>query len=159
MTGELIHVNGNRQVTYDSAVGHITSSLSPLGAAARITATIAACTIEFRRFKLQRGVVSDIITMRQSTIVQIFEEERRQSTGAQYQLRYHSTVIDRMMNMAVNNSLSEEGRTLALQSATLLSGAALQHYVAAGDQLVRLSDSLRLADAEASVVAWRAMQS
>jgi hypothetical protein len=158
MAGELIHVNGNRQVTYDSSVGHIASALSPLGAAARITATIAACTIELRRFNLQRGVASAIITSRQSTIVQIFETEKRKSIGAQYHLADHKTVIENMMRLTVDANASENLRMMALQSAASLSLEALGYFTSAGDQLIRLSDSLRLADAEAAVAAWRAIQ-
>ncbi|MFJ6211787.1 hypothetical protein ACIQGZ_00315 [Streptomyces sp. NPDC092296] len=159
MVAELIRVAGDRRVSYNSAVGHIATALSPLGAAAGITATLSACAFEFKRFNTQRAIASDIIRMRQETIVRTFEAERAKAAMVHFSLQNQSFAIQAMVQQSSDLSVSEEQRILAVQTISILTGQMLHYHITSGDQLIRLSDSLRLGDAEAAVAAWRAINS
>ncbi|MFI5888099.1 hypothetical protein [Streptomyces sp. NPDC051554] len=164
MTAELIHVNQGR-VTFDRAVGHIATALSPLGAAASITATIGACAVEIGRFKLQaeslaiqRDIATGIIRGRQSEIVFLYNSERSRAANLDISIKAMVRSLDRMTDLLCDANASIKQHEIAEHLIPIMASELGERNNAAGDHVVRLTDSLRLGGIDAAVAAWRALE-
>jgi hypothetical protein len=165
MVKELIRVNGGR-ITWSDAVARIADALNPLGSAARIVANIGACVVEINQFRIatmrlarQHAVATELIRTRQATIVQIFDIERLRSVQTKVDLSRLLDGYEKMVDLACNLHNSEEDRSLAMGIVPVLSGQVVHANISNGDQLIRLSDSLRLGDTDAAITAWRLLES
>ncbi|WP_405861050.1 hypothetical protein OG407_24025 [Streptomyces sp. NBC_01515] len=164
MAAELIRYNQGR-VSMHPAVGHIAAALSPLSAAATIVSQIGACVVEISRFRLdaqyiagQRAVSLEIVKARQNAIVLLFEAEKRASAQTNVDRRGLMAGYHQMIANSCNMRVSQEERMLALGIVPVLSEHIVQDRAKSGDDLVRLSDSLRLGQTEIAVAAWRALE-
>lgn len=164
MARELVHVDHGR-VTWSAAVHRIASMLDPLGSAAEIFANISACVVEINQFRLeqsrlsrQHAVADGILRARHDTVVQIFEAEKRRSARAQVSVHALLDGYDVLVRESGNMRLSEDERIIAKQGVVTMSGNIVQLHAVDGDTLVRLSDSLRLGDAESAIIAFRQLE-
>lgn len=161
---ELVHVDQGR-ITWSAAVHRIASMLDPLGSAAEIFANISACMVEINQFRTEQvrlsrqHVVADgILQARRETVVRIFEAEKRRSAQARVFVRGLLDGYDVLVREAGNMRLSEDERVIAKQGVVTMSGTIVQFHAVDGDTLVRLSDSLRLGDAESAIAAFRQLE-
>lgn len=164
MPAELIHVNQGR-FTFDRAVGHIATALSPLGAAANIAATIGACAVEISRFRLasehlhvQRDVAYGIIRNRQAEIILLYNTQKEISMGLTVSIRSMASALDGLINVACNLSAPKRSLKLAEHMIPIMTSDLRSINSEAGDSIVRLSESLRLGRTDAAVAAWRQIE-
>ncbi|WP_330452345.1 MULTISPECIES: hypothetical protein [unclassified Streptomyces] len=165
MAADLIHVNQGR-VTFDRAVGHITTALSPLGAAASITATIGACAVEIGRFRLaadrlriQQEMASGIIRNRQAEIILLYNMEKSRASDFNISVTSMARSLDALVNLACAAGTSKNALRMAESMIPIMTNELGLQSARAGDGLVRLSDSLRLGGIDAAVNAWRQLES
>ncbi|MGW2270737.1 hypothetical protein [Streptomyces yangpuensis] len=163
MPAELIRYDQGR-VSMHPAVGNIATALSPLATAANIVSQIGACIVEINRFRLearylagQREVSLEIVKNRQRAIVQLFDAEKRASMQTHVDRRGLMAGYHQMISNSCDMRVSEEQRTLAMTIIPVLSSQIVQDRATAGDNLIRLCDSLALGQAEIEVAAWRAL--
>jgi len=173
MAAELIHVDQkSHRITMNPVVSQFATSLSPFAAAASIAssaanvvANIAACSIEIGRFKQeskrltkQHAIASDIIRMRQYTIVQFFEYEQRTSLEARLNREDARLILRSATTVFSDINAAKYHHRLAQEVMLRMSGDFLKSHISDGNTLIRLSDSFRLGDIETAVAAWRAIQ-
>lgn len=164
MAAELIHFDQGR-VRFDSAVGHIATALSPLGAAASITATLGACAVEISRFRLasdrlrmQRDIASDVIRIRQSEIILLYNAEKARSHDFDIAIQSLSYALRKMVDVACNVRAPKKQIRMAENLIPILTSDLRSQSSSAGDNLIRLSESLRLGSIDAVVSAWHRLE-
>jgi hypothetical protein len=165
MPRELVHVDNGR-VTWSAAVHRIASMLDPLGSAAEIFSHISACLVEINQFRVeqvrlarQQATVTELIRLRRENVFQVFELEKRLSSAAKILVSNLLDGYQVMVREAVNMRISEDERIIAKTSVVAMSDRIVQFHANGGDTLVRLSDSLRLGDADMAVATLRQLES
>lgn len=165
MPADLIRYQNGRTSLSDAVIASASYVLNPLGAAANIVATLSACAVEIGRFKSQaaelkvrHAVASDIIRARQIAIVGLFELSRCQSESLNVSLHDLRASFKLATVHGFNMALPASERESAQGLVTTLAKVVAQMHVDAGNHIVRLSDSLTLADTETAIRAWRALE-
>lgn len=165
MPRELVHVDNGR-ITWSAAVHRIASMLDPLGSAAEIFSHISACLVEINQFRLeqlrlarQHAVATELIRLRRESVFQVFELEKQRSANAKILVCDLLSGYRVMVREAINMRISEDERIIAKTSVVAMSDKIVQFHADGGDTLVRLSDSLRLGDAEATIETLRQLES
>jgi hypothetical protein len=143
-------------------VAHI---LNPIGAAASIVATLAACTIEIANFKLQaldlrtrHAVASDVIKTRQGVIIGLFEQRIHDSAITRLAVDELSWGYRRMINLACDMNVTANDRELAHGTVRMLSLEVGNRIDQHGQRLILLSDSLQLGATKATVASLRMLE-
>ncbi|GLY35758.1 hypothetical protein Amsp01_017820 [Amycolatopsis sp. NBRC 101858] len=165
MLNELIRVQNGRAVLADS-VTSVAKALNPLGAAAEIVATVGACAVEIGRFRIEKGrlqarhdTATKLIRARQSTIIGLFDTRMRDSEQIKVSLGELHHGYREMVRMACDLRISSAERIATQGTLTILSGQIVGHHANSGDTLVRLSDSLSVAETKTAIAAWRGLDS
>ncbi|WIY05000.1 hypothetical protein QRX60_14570 [Amycolatopsis mongoliensis] len=165
MLNELIRMRNGRAVLADS-VTSVAKALNPLGTAAEIVATVGACTVEIGRFRLEKGglqarqdAAAKLIHTRQRAIVGLFDTRMRDSEQIKVSLDELHHGYREMVRMACDLRVSPDERIATQGTLTILSGQIIGHHANSGDTLVRLSDSLSVADTKTAIAVWRGLDS
>ncbi|TCO46699.1 hypothetical protein [Actinocrispum wychmicini] len=160
---ELIRVRAGRAVLSD-AVFKVADVLNPLGAAAKIVATLGACSIELmtmrserQRLAAARDTALEVLKTRQGVIIGLFELNARESTEVSIDRREFRQVFREMSAASRDHKSADSFRVAAMGTVQIMSASLVNLHTAAGDRLVRLSDSLNLGNTRAAVEALRAI--
>jgi hypothetical protein len=160
---ELIRVRDGRAVLSD-AVFQVADVLNPLGAAAKIIATLGACTVEVVRMRSERqrldaarGVALDVLKTRQGVIVGLFQLNAQESANVRVDRQDFRRSFRDMSDLSRDRLSSDGIREMAMSTVQIMSAHLVNLHAAAGDKLVRLSDSLNLGNAQAAIKALRAL--
>jgi hypothetical protein len=161
---EIIQVRNGRANLSD-AVMQVAQVFNPLGAAAPIIATLAGCATEIYRFKkldeeLRRRheIATGRIRTRQGEIIGLFESRLRDSRNLHVSLTEMHSVLREVTATACRPGISDVQCEYAHVSLRLLSEQIRGHHADAGNNLIRLSDSLHVAETWAAIEAWRALE-
>lgn len=162
MAAELMQVNHGR-VIWHSAVGNFANML-PWGAAASIAAQLGACVTEIGKFKLEsnrltraHAVISEEMLIRRSTIIQVFEAQRRASMQQKLTVDAFITGWHLTVTRSCDMSISAEDRLPPTGLASLMVQQFPIMAAQPGNQLIELVKTMDLSRTDREISAWRAI--
>ncbi|HVV12729.1 hypothetical protein [Amycolatopsis sp.] len=163
MHNELIHYTGDHG-SWDAVVDQAASLFNPFTAAGKIITRIGACMVEIKRLnhvsaELQRRHqrADAMLLQHRQTVILLFDGEREHSRQTRIESAALVTGYQNMVERVCEPRVPAKFYDLAQALLPAMSAEIARLTRTRGDNLVRLSDSLRLGDTEAALAAWRAV--